>query len=79
VNEFLRTADPAIYAVGDVAEIGACLYPFVSPIRAQALWLGEHIGGRAQAPWVAPAFKPVIKIHGFRLEEAPAVVSVVPD
>lgn len=67
-DENLRTADPGIYAAGDVAEIGGRLYPFVSPIRSQALWLAEHLEGRAAAPWQPPAFKPVIKIHGFKPE-----------
>lgn len=68
VNEYLRTDDPGIYAVGDVAEVGSRLYPFVSPIRSQALWLAEHLEGRTAAAWTAPAFKPVIKIHDFKLE-----------
>jgi NAD(P)H-nitrite reductase large subunit len=66
VNEYLRTADPAIYAVGDVAEIGARLYPFVSPIRSQALWLAEHLAQRSDAPWAPPQFTPLVKIHGFK-------------
>ncbi|MGH8734740.1 MAG: NAD(P)/FAD-dependent oxidoreductase [Burkholderiales bacterium] len=70
VDEYLRTADPGIYAVGDVAEIGGRLYPFVSPIRSQALWLAEHLEGRTAAPWQAPGFTPVIKIHGFKPEAA---------
>jgi NAD(P)H-nitrite reductase large subunit len=67
VDEGLRTADPAVYAVGDVAEVGARLYPFVSPIRSQALWLAEHLEGRAPGGWVPPPFTPVIKIHDFKL------------
>ncbi len=67
VNEYLRTADLSIYALGDVAEVGSRLYPFVSPIRSQALWLAEHLEGRAQGPWIVPAFTPVIKIHDFKL------------
>ena len=67
VNEFLRTADPSIYALGDVAEVDSRLYPFVSPIRSQALWLAEHLEGRAAHGWTPPPFKPVIKIHDFKL------------
>ena len=78
VNAHLRTADPAIYAVGDVAEVESRLYPFVSPIRSQALWLAEHLEGRADAAWVPPAFKPVIKVHGFQLQP-PAPVTIAPD
>jgi NAD(P)H-nitrite reductase large subunit len=70
VDEYLRSADPGIYAAGDVAEIGGRLYPFVSPIRSQALWLADHLEGRAAAPWQPPAFSPVIKIHGFKLDPA---------
>lgn len=70
VNPYLRTEDPAIYAVGDVAEIGSRLFPFVSPIRSQALWLAEHLAQRSDAPWTPPRFSPVIKIHGFKLPAA---------
>jgi NAD(P)H-nitrite reductase large subunit len=65
VNDYLRTADPAIYAVGDVAQIGTRLYPFVSPIRSQALWLAQHLARRTDASWLAPAFKPAVKIHAW--------------
>jgi len=72
VDEFLRTADPAIYAVGDVAEVNGKLYPFVSPIRSQALWLAAHLEGRADGAWTPPAFTPIIKVHGFKPEKAAA-------
>ena len=74
VNEHLRTEDPAIYAAGDVAEIGGNLHPFVVPIRSQALWLAEHLEGRTAEPWRAPDYSPVVKIHGFRPEPEPARV-----
>jgi NAD(P)H-nitrite reductase large subunit len=70
VDPSLRTADPAIYAAGDVAEVGGRLYPFVSPLRSQALWLAEHLEGRAQGGWTPPVFTPVIKIHDFKLPAA---------
>jgi NAD(P)H-nitrite reductase large subunit len=66
VDAYLRTADPRIYAAGDAAEIEGKLYAFVSPIRSQALWLAEHLEGRIETPWIAPAFKPVIKVHDFK-------------
>ncbi len=73
VDDYLRTGDDCIYAVGDVAQVGTRLYPFVSPIRSQALWLAEHLDGRTGQPWSAPAFTPIIKIHGFKpqAESAP--------
>ncbi len=67
VDSYMRTSDPAIYALGDVAQVGERLFPFVSPIRSQALWLAQHLAGHKDAPWTAPAFTPVIKIHGFKL------------
>ena len=74
VDAHLRTSDPRIYAVGDVAEIDSRLFPFVSPIRSQALWLAEHLAQRTQAPWVPAPFSPVIKIHEFKLQPSPAPV-----
>ncbi len=70
VNEYLRTADPGIYAAGDVAEVNGRLYPFVLPIRSQALCLADHLRRRTTAGWVPPPFRPVIKIHGFKVPEA---------
>jgi NAD(P)H-nitrite reductase large subunit len=79
VNEFLRTPDPGIYALGDVAEINSRLYPFVSPIRSQALWLAEHLEGRAAGGWTPPAFTPVIKVHDFKLPaDLPKIASPIP-
>ena len=68
VDEYLRTRDSCIYAVGDVAQVGSRLYAFVSPIRSQALWLAQHLDGRTVEPWMPPAFVPVIKVHGFKPE-----------
>ena len=70
VNEYLRTEDPAIYAVGDVAEVNSALHPFVVPIRSQAMWLVEHLETRTAEPWKAPSYSPIMKVHGFRPEPA---------
>lgn len=72
VDSFLRTMDEHVYAAGDVAEVAGRLYPFVSPIRSQSLWLADHIEGRTGAAWTAPRFSPIVKIHGFKLT-APAL------
>lgn len=76
VNDYLRSADPAIYAVGDVAEVGGRLYPFIAPIRSQALWLAQHLAGRSHAPWTPPAFSPAAKIHGFAVQRQAVAVRV---
>ncbi len=79
VNEFLRTEDPGIYALGDVAELDSRLYPFVSPIRSQALWLAEHLEERAAHGWTPPPFTPVIKVHDFKLPpDLPKSASPIP-
>ena len=74
VNDYLCSADPAIYAVGDVAEVGGRLYPFVAPIRSQALWLAQHLAGRSHAPWTPPVFSPAVKIHGFAVQRQAVAV-----
>jgi NAD(P)H-nitrite reductase large subunit len=66
VDEFLRTGDPSIYALGDAAECAdGRIYAYVMPIRHQALWLAGHLAGRTPEPWIPPAFKPRAKVHGF--------------
>jgi NAD(P)H-nitrite reductase large subunit len=66
-DEFLRTDDPNIFALGDVAQInGERTYAFVAPIRDQVSWLAGFLSGQMAEPWKVPVFKPVAKIHGFR-------------
>jgi nitric oxide reductase FlRd-NAD(+) reductase len=60
------TADPAIWAVGDAAEVDGVLYPFVVPIVSQAKHLACHLAGKSSAEWTAPSFPVRIKVHGFR-------------
>jgi NAD(P)H-nitrite reductase large subunit len=66
VDHHLSTADPDIFAVGDVAECpDGRIYAYILPIRSQALWLSKWITGRADQPWDPPFFKPKAKVHGF--------------
>jgi len=66
VDEFLTTADPAIHAIGDCAELpDGRLYAYVTPVRSQALWLAQYLAGQTAAPWAVPAFKPKAKVPGF--------------
>ncbi len=66
VNEFLATSDPAVYAIGDSAELpGGRLYAYVTPVRSQGLWLAKHLAGQEANPWKVPAFKPKAKVPGF--------------
>ena len=66
VDEFLRTSDPAILALGDAAECAdGRIYAYVMPIRQQALWLAKYLAGQTSDPWQPPEFKPRAKVHGF--------------
>jgi NAD(P)H-nitrite reductase large subunit len=60
------TEDPAVWAVGDSAEVDGVLYPFVVPIVSQAKHLAGVLSGKNSAEWTAPTFPVRIKIHGFR-------------
>ena len=66
VDPFLRTTNPDIHAIGDVAECAdGRLYAYVMPIRHQAQWLAQFLAGNTAEPWKPPAFKPRAKVHGF--------------
>ncbi|WP_413727633.1 NADH:flavorubredoxin reductase NorW [Sodalis sp. RH19] len=45
VNDRLRTSDPAIYALGDCAEINGALMPFLQPIQLSAAVLAKNLLG----------------------------------
>lgn len=66
VDQFLRTNDPDIHAIGDAAEfVDGRLYAYIMPIRHQALWLARFLAGQTKEPWLPPDFKPRAKVHGF--------------
>jgi NAD(P)H-nitrite reductase large subunit len=66
VDEWLRTSDPHIFAIGDAAECAnGNIYAYVLPVRQQASWLARHIAGQETKAWTPPDFKPRAKVHGF--------------
>ena len=66
VDEFLRTSNPEILALGDAAELpDGRIYAYVMPIRQQALWLAKSLTGQTGHSWPVPEFKPRAKVHGF--------------
>ncbi len=67
LNASLQTSDPHIFALGDVAELpNNKLYPYILPIRKQAIWLAEFLSGQqADNAWQVPDFAPKAKVHGF--------------
>ncbi|HYE34804.1 NAD(P)/FAD-dependent oxidoreductase [Methylocaldum sp.] len=65
-DEFLRTSDPDVHAIGDAAEfVDGRLYAYIMPIRHQAFWLARFLAGEVKEPWQPPDFKPRAKVHGF--------------
>jgi NAD(P)H-nitrite reductase large subunit len=66
VNSFLQTEDPAIFALGDIAELpDGKLFAYILPIRSQANWLAGYIAGREHQAWTPPVFTTKAKVHGF--------------
>lgn len=72
VDSHFKTSAANIFAIGDVAEIvtpsetSGTLYPFVAPIRNQALHLVALLSGTTEGHWAPPEFKPILKIQGFK-------------
>ena len=49
VNDYLMTSDPHIYALGDCAEIGGRLLPYLQPITVSAQALAKTLAGEQTA------------------------------
>ena len=47
VNNQLQTSDPAIYALGDCAEINGTVLPFLQPILLSAMCLSKNLLAQA--------------------------------
>ncbi len=60
VDAYLRSSDPAIYALGDCAEIDGKVQPFVLPIMHAARALAKTLAGE-EMPAVFPAMPVVVK------------------
>ena len=66
VDDHLKTNDPDIHAIGDVAEwVDGKIYAYIVPVRQQATWLGQYLEGKTHTAWTLPDFKPRAKVHGF--------------
>ncbi|MBU1214091.1 MAG: FAD-dependent oxidoreductase [Gammaproteobacteria bacterium] len=60
VDAYLRSSDPAIFALGDCAEIDGKVQPFVLPIMHAARALAKTLAGE-ETPVVFPAMPVVVK------------------
>jgi rubredoxin-NAD+ reductase len=60
VDRYLRTADPDIHAIGDCAEVGGFLLPFIMPIMHASRALARTLAGEP-TPVVYPAMPVALK------------------
>ncbi|HFJ9774695.1 TPA: FAD-dependent oxidoreductase, partial [Raoultella ornithinolytica] len=54
VNSRLQTSDPAIYALGDCAEINGSVLPFLQPILLSAMCLAKNLLSQANELTLPP-------------------------
>lgn len=76
VNEHLRSSDPAIFALGDCAEISGRVQPFVLPIMHAARALAKTLAGAA-TPVAFPAMPVVVKTPAHPVAVLPVARDVV--
>jgi len=67
VNERLQTSDPAIYAIGEIAEFKGTLYGITAAAEQQAHVVAGYLNGDIASYYNGSLFMNIIKIHGFDL------------
>ncbi|MGE5504456.1 MAG: NAD(P)/FAD-dependent oxidoreductase [Actinomycetota bacterium] len=70
VDQWLRTSDPDVFALGDCAQTPAGPLPFILPLMAQARALAATLAGR-DTPLVLPAMPVVVKTPRLPLAVCP--------
>jgi nitrite reductase (NADH) large subunit len=67
VNDQMQTSDPAIYALGECAEVGGTCYGLVAPLYQQANIVAAHLGGDHGAAFVHQHTATRLKVTGIDL------------
>ena len=67
VNERLQTNDPAIFALGEIAEFKGFLYGITAAAEQQAAVVAHFINGDISSYYKESLLMNIIKIHGFDL------------
>ncbi|HEV3327264.1 MAG TPA: molybdopterin-dependent oxidoreductase [Puia sp.] len=67
VDGYLRTSDPHIHAIGEIAEFGGNLYGFTAAAEQQAGVLAHYLSGDIASFYTGTVPMNIIKIHGFDL------------
>ncbi|WP_121356608.1 nitrate reductase [Flavisolibacter nicotianae] len=64
VNEYLLTSDPAIYAVGEIAEFRGFLYGITAAAEQQAEIVARHLSGDIASVYEGSLLMNILKMHG---------------
>jgi ferredoxin-nitrate reductase len=77
VNEYLLTSDPAVYAIGEVAEFKGALYGITAAAEQQAGIVAQHLNGDISRYYQGSLLMNILKMHGtdlcsIGLPDAPA-------
>ena len=67
VDGYLRTSDPHIHAIGEIADFEGSLHGFTAAAEQQAEALARYLSGDIARPYAGTVPMTIIKIHGFDL------------
>ncbi len=67
VDEYMRTSDTEIYAVGDCIQFGEQIWGIIPASREQAMLAADHIGGKEVEPYEGTQWYTRLKIAGISL------------
>ena len=67
IDQHLRTSDPHISAIGEVADFHGQAAATTAAAERQAWHLVEHLRGNVHAPYKGPLNSNILKVHGIQL------------
>ena len=67
VNEKMQTSDPAIFAIGEIAEFNGAMYGITAAAEHQAEVLAQYLNGDIASFYQGTLLMNIIKVHGFDL------------
>jgi ferredoxin-nitrate reductase len=67
VDGYLRTSDPSIHAIGEIAEHEGNLYGFTAAAEQQAEVLAKYLNGDIASRYAGTVPMNILKVHGFDL------------
>lgn len=67
VDHYLKTNDPSIYAIGEIAEFNGFLYGITAAAEQQAEVVAQHISGDIANYYTGSLLMNILKMHGTEL------------